>query len=436
MKKKILLVILIIIILLGIGGTYAYFATDALKTNKELFFSYIMKNDILKNISDEKLSEYINKQEEKSYTNNGQISIQTNGNNGFGTLDKSDMETLNNSKITFEGKTNNNKKLNEQTLNLDLSLGINIPIKYKRDGDVFGVQSNLLYSKFIAIRNENLKALFNRFNINTDEIPDKIELSKEQFTDSELKTLKDRYTEIINKNLEMEQFSKEKINNETVITLKVTDAKCFEILIETLETARNDEILLNKVPEGVSKEEIQNQIDDMIKNIKDTEINEKATIEIKIYIKSRNVNKIEFIRTEDNNVTISGVLESDKNQLKVNISEENNPIGELNIIKETNGNDLIYTITITGKSEEENIKANAKLQYKNIKKLDKVEEVCNIDVLNEKDTEINLNYNNLKTFDESIEIEGLNSDNATILNDASDSEIQNLITTILKSIKL
>ena len=375
MKKKILLAILIVVILLGIGGTYAYFATDVFKTNKELFFSYITKNDMLKNIGDEKLTEYINKQEEKSYTNKGQISIQANGSNGFGTLDESDIETLNNSKITFEGKTNNNQKLAEQTLSLELSQGINIPIKIKRDGEAFGVQSNLLYNKFIAIRNEDLKAFFNRFNINTDEIPDKIELSKEQFTDAEIKTLKDRYTEILNKNLEMELFSKEKIKGETVISLKITDKKCFEILVKTLETARNDDILLNKVPEGVSKEDLQQQIDDMIKNINDTEINENATIEIKVHIKSRTVNKIEIVRMEDNNETMSIALESNKNELKMSILEENDQVGELNIIKDSNGNDLIYTITLTGKSEEENIKVNAKMQYKNIKKLDNVEEI-------------------------------------------------------------
>ncbi len=436
MKKKILLAILIVVILLGIGGTYAYFATDVFKTNKELFFSYITKNDMLKNIGDEKLTEYINKQEEKSYTNKGQISIQANGSNGFGTLDESDIETLNNSKISFEGKTNNEKKLAEQTLSLELSQGINIPIKIKRDGDVFGIQSNLLYNKFIAIRNENLKAFFNRFNINTDEIPDKIELSKEQFTDAEIKTLKDRYTEILNKSLGMELFSKEKEKGETVISLKITDAKCFEILEKTLETARNDDILLNKVPEGVSKEELQQQIDDMIKDLKDTEINEDATIEIKVHIKSRTVNKIEIVRMEENNETISIALESNKNELKMSILEENDQVGELNITKDSNGNDLIYTITLTGKSEDENIKVNAKMQYKNIKKLDNVEEICDISASDEKDAKISLNYNNSKIFEENIEIEGLNSDNATILNDASDSEIQNLITTILKSIKL
>ena len=39
MKKKIALTLLIVVILLGIGSVYAYFATNAFKTDKELFFS-------------------------------------------------------------------------------------------------------------------------------------------------------------------------------------------------------------------------------------------------------------------------------------------------------------------------------------------------------------------------------------------------------------
>ena len=64
MKKKIALALLIVVILLGIGGVYAYFATSAFKTGKELFFSY-MTSDLLSNLKDENLKEYIKKQENK-----------------------------------------------------------------------------------------------------------------------------------------------------------------------------------------------------------------------------------------------------------------------------------------------------------------------------------------------------------------------------------
>ena len=62
MKKKIALTLLIVVILLGIGGVYAYFATNAFKTDKELFFSY-MTSDWLSDLKDENLKEYIKKQE-------------------------------------------------------------------------------------------------------------------------------------------------------------------------------------------------------------------------------------------------------------------------------------------------------------------------------------------------------------------------------------
>ena len=74
MKKKILLAILIVVILLGVGGAYAYFATDAFKSNKELFLSYLFDG-----LKDEKLEEYIKKQENESYTNNGKIEITAKG---------------------------------------------------------------------------------------------------------------------------------------------------------------------------------------------------------------------------------------------------------------------------------------------------------------------------------------------------------------------
>ena len=47
---------------------------------------------------------------------------------------------LNNSKITFEGKTDNSKKLAEQTMTMNFSQGFNIPVKIRRDGETAGIQ--------------------------------------------------------------------------------------------------------------------------------------------------------------------------------------------------------------------------------------------------------------------------------------------------------
>ena len=428
MKKKILLTILIVVILLGIGGAYAYFATDAFKTDKEIFFSYISNNNMFEKLTDKKLEEYINKQEKMPYTNKGEISISAKSDSTSETSEE--VKMLNNSKVTFEGKVNNNKKLAEQTLTVDVSLGVNIPIKIKRDGNTFGVQSNLLDSKFIAIKNENLKALCKRFDIESEEIPDKIELSKEQLTKEELTTLKDKYVAILNENLGDELFSKEKIENDTIVTLKMTEKKFLDVTEKLLETTRDDEILADK-------DTVRNQIDELIKEIKQIDTKDEDTVEIKLYTKSKEIKKIEAAVIEDNNTSMRAVVENNQNQLSIKIYEENNLIGELNIEKQTSGNDLTYIIKMIVDAEGEKAEINLNMQYKNLQSLDNVEESCDLKVSYKEDTEIGLSYKNLKAFsNDDIEIEGLSNSNAIIINDASDEELQNLLVTIFQRLGL
>ena len=428
MKKKILLTILIVVILLGIGGAYAYFATDAFKTDKEIFFSYISNNNMFEKLTDKKLEEYINKQEKMPYTNKGEISISAKSDSTSETSEE--VKMLNNSKVTFEGKVNNKKKLAEQTLTVDVSLGVNIPIKIKRDGNTFGVQSNLLDSKFIAIKNENLKALCKRFDIESEEIPDKIELSKEQLTKEELTTLKDKYVAILNENLGDELFSKEKIENDTIVTLKMTEKKFLDVTEKLLETTRDDEILADK-------DTVRNQIDELIKEIKQIDTKDEDTVEIKLYTKSKEIKKIEAAVIEDNNTSMRAVVENNQNQLSIKIYEENNLIGELNIEKQTSGNDLTYIIKMIVDAEGEKAEINLNMQYKNLQSLDNVEESCDLKVSYKEDTEIGLSYKNLKAFsNDDIEIEGLSNSNAIIINDASDEELQNLLVTIFQRLGL
>lgn len=443
MKKKILLALLIVVILLGAGGAYAYFATDALKSDKELFFSYIFKDNMLSNLEDKKMTEYMEKQQDTAYMNKGKISVNVNGDDNL-LLAEETVEMLNKSKITFEGKTDNSKKMAEQAITVDFSQGFNIPINYKRDGDIFGIQSDFLNSKFIAIRNENLKALLERFDIDAEEVPDKIELSQEQFTQKELKALQKKYVAVLNENLEEDLFSREKVNKQTVVTLKMSETKCVDILIKILETLRDDEILLNKMSETSPKEDLQQQIDDIIAELKDIETSETNVIELRTYIEAKSVKKLEISMIEDETTEIFIVIENATNQTTMKIYEEGTLIGDFSILKETSENDLSYTIQIKVNPEEENTEVRFKIQYKNLSALDNVEENYEIKLsyeapsanadFNDETTEMTINYHNLKTFSTNVEIEGLNDDNATILNDATDDEIQNLINSIFQNL--
>lgn len=418
MKKKILLGVLIVFILLGIGGAYAYFATDAFKSEKEMFFEYLLTN-----VEDEKVLEYVKKQESTPYTDKGEISIKSQGENSLARAEDETVQMLNNSKITFEGKVDNNKKLAEQTMTMNFAQGFNVPVKIRRDGDIIGIQSNLLDSKFIAVRNSNLKSLLERFGADAENVPDKIDFEKSQFTAEELETLKDRYFSILNNNLEEELFSKEKIDGQTILTLNMTDKKCTEIMIDILETLRNDDIILNKISLTMDKQDFKDSIDDAIDEAKDIETSDKNALCIKLYVESKSVKKIE---------------------MTMNDPENNKSVAKVEISKEQNGNDLVYTINVNADSEDEGkISIDTKIEYKNLldlNNLNNIEENYEIRVKTtdtyEDEMDISLNYTNSKTFTTDVNIEGINSNNATIINDATDGELDELLTKIYENLGL
>ena len=418
MKKKILLGVLIVLILLGIGGAYAYFATDAFKSEKEMFFEYLLTN-----VEDEKVLEYVKKQESTPYTDKGEISIKSQGENSLARAEDETVQMLNNSKITFEGKVDNNKKLAEQTMTMNFAQGFNVPVKIRRDGDIIGIQSNLLDSKFIAVRNSNLKSLLERFGADAENVPDKIDFEKSQFTAEELETLKDRYFSILNNNLEEELFSKEKIDGQTILTLNMTDKKCTEIMIDILETLRNDDIILNKIFLTMDKQDFKDSIDDAIDEAKDIETSDKNALCIKLYVESKSVKKIE---------------------MTMNDPENNKSVAKVEISKEQNGNDLVYTINVNADSEDDGkISIDTKIEYKNLldlNNLNNIEENYEIRVKTtdtyEDEMDISLNYTNSKTFTTDVNIEGINSNNATIINDATDDELDELLTKIYENLGL
>lgn len=440
MKKKILLALLVIIILLGIGGAYAYFATDAFKSDKEMFFSYI-SSDICSNLKDEKLEEYIKKQETTAYTNKGDVSINVSGDNSLTSTVNGALQTLKDGKITLEGKTDNSRKMAEQTMTVELEQGINVPIKIKRDEDVLGIQSNLLNTKFIAVRNQNLKALLEKFGINSDEIPDKIDFNDGQLTQEEIDNLKNKCISILHDNLDDTSFSKEKVDGQTVIKLNTSNKHCQEILVKILETLRDDEIVLKKMSGTLSEKDFKQRINTEIDKIKDIEVDDNSMLEIKLYIKTRKVKKVEMSIDGNNESKIFVKLENSDRQMLINVYENDNLVGDLSVLKQASGDDLTYTVNESLTSEgEESVSLDFKVQYKNIATLDNVEENYEINVSSvdssSKKVNLSLDYKNLKSFATDIEIEEINSNNSIILNDATDDEIDDLLMTIYSNLGL
>ena len=441
MKKKILLFVLLVGILLGAGIAYAYFATDAFKTEKEIFFSYLLKDDPeeVKEI-DNKFFEYLAKKETTPYENDGEATI---------TVNSDDMTTtggINSVTVDFEGKTDATKQLAEQTISVDLSQGFIIPIEFKREGETYGIQSDFLDTRFVAIRNEGLKALAERFGMDATMIPDKIDLGNFNFTVEELNTLAEKYINILSDNLEEELFTKEKVNSETIVTLNMPEAKVKEVFIKVLEALKEEEIILSKLPE-TTKTQIQDYLQQAIEELGQIETSENNHFEVKMYIENKNVKKIEMIVIQENEAVSTLVIEIlDVNNFSIKVYNGTELFVDSTATAKKVENDLVMTCTYKIEQDGVLTEENLNMQYKNLFTSENVQEIINIDIKQQvqgdgeyyanTNTQTTLNYQNDITFTPDIQIEAFNEENAIIINDATDEELQALLIGIYQKLGL
>lgn len=441
MKKKVLLAIVLVVVLLGAGLGYAYFATDALKSDKQLFFSYLLSDDFTKDLKDTNLEKYVEKQTNTAFENKGKITFEAPDQGSA--LDG--LTILNSTTIGVEGKTDTAKKLAEQKFTVELSQGINIPIQYKRDGETYGIQTKLLSDKFIAIKNEDLKALADRFGMDTSNIPDNITLSGLNFSDKEISKIKDKYSKVLYDNMTKDMFSKTKTKDQTKVTMDVS-AEQFINLIEKLANAlKEDKDLLNKLSAGTTVEDLKTQIDNFVDAIKETDTTDADRVQIVLTIKSGELTECEIKTVTDNVAEIVAAIEKSDNKLVFYAYEDNELVGQVSIEKFANKDELSYIVGIKANSDGEEV-ANIQIEmsYKNLAKLDDVEETITADIVYsnssstssstaDEKTSISVTYNNVVTFDSNLSIDAFNSNNAIIINDATDKELQDLFLNVYKN---
>ena len=441
MKKKVLLAIVLVVVLLGAGLGYAYFATDALKSDKQLFFSYLLSDDFTKDLIDTNLEKYVEKQTNTAFENKGKITFEAPEQGSA--LDG--LTILNSTTIDVEGKTNTAKKLAEQKFTVELSQGINIPIQYKRDGETYGIQTKLLSDKFIAIKNEDLKTLADRFGMDTSNIPDNITLSGLNFSDKEISKIKDKYSKVLYDNMTKDMFSKTKTKDQTKVTMDVS-AEQFINLIEKLANAlKEDKDLLNKLSAGTTVEDLKTQIDNFVDAIKETDTTDADRVQIVLTIKSGELTECEIKTVTDNVAEIVAAIEKSDTKLVFYAYEDNELVGQVSIEKFANKDELSYIVGIKANSDGEEV-ANIQIEmaYKNLAKLDDVEETITADIVYsdssstssstaDEKTSISVTYNNVVTFDSSLNIDAFNSNNAIIINDATDKELQDLFLNVYRN---
>ena len=409
MKKKGLLIAIIIILVLLVlaGGTFAYlyFGTDLLKTDKQLFAKYLMQlGDEEKGLFPKALDDFLVKKETTTYQNNGELSSNYSLTDTNDTSMNEVINIMNNSKIQFQGSVDNANSKREENITLSYPDSVSLPFKYKSEGDIYAIQADILSPSYIGIENNNLKELAQKFGTtDVSQIPDKIELNSIDslnFTDEELKHIRENYIMPIYNNLADEKFTTTENAEGTkthILTLTYTEA--LNIYIQTLETLKNDTMMLNKIisiiaeisgENNLTVEELSQAIQDFIDDLPKT--NEKSII--------ININQKDGIT---NNISVV--------------------VANFTFIftKSFHNENLSYNFNILG---DENQSVGIQMSYTNLN-TDNVQEYVSFSVNNLDGVNFSYTYNNSVTFG-AVDIQPFNN-NVAILNNYTAEEIQALL---------
>lgn len=370
-SKKILIIVIIIIAVLAIVGTtlaYLMIATDAFKSNQELFVKYISQNiDSIDKMKNSNINNtYSNLDNENAYESNTDVKIRYSEggevSNPFNDLsiktvkqvDSQNEYIYRDAQVLFK---------DEEYLELELI----------RENDISGIRFSDVVKQFIGVKNnENLIDIAEDLNIEVSDLEDFVSyingeetLSNQIMTKEELNIIKETYSKIIKENMANATYSKIKkvmitVNNSTIQTNSYTATlnsdQVQNLMLQILNTLKNDSIILRKIDAITGKElldatESDNMaigmnnagpytqfIDNLIEKVNDYE---KDFPEIKITV------------YEKNGITVRTILEMGANQISLENSEENGQLKTRIQIKKVNSEkEDETTVEITKNSNE------------------------------------------------------------------------------------
>ena len=421
LRNSIIIVLVLIVILLVVFAIL-YFCTDLLKSNKELFFKYAAQlGETEDGFVEGNIESFNNKKLQTPYKNKGKFDFSVD----LGDATNDQVDIANDFCINFSGKTDKPNQKAEQNIELDYSDDVNWPLIYRHDGDIYGIQTDYVSSKYVAIENTNLKDLAEKMGISdTSEIPNKIEIPEDtssfEYTEEEMKTVKEKYLGTLNNQLRYDQFQSEKSDNGTIkYTLTMTNEELKNLAIALLNELKTDNITLGKINDLLAEQDLYTEkksidsddIDSIIKDIQD-EKTQEGQVQLIVTQKdskltsisiNQNGSSIELNKTnQDNNVNY---------MLSININDDT-ALSSIGTVEWT----MYFSANYSGLSELSNVGENYEL---------------GLEITNNENQEENVKYvyqyeNNIE-FVDSVNIEGFDDDNAMILNNYEAEPIQNFM---------
>lgn len=435
MKTKVIgrLIIIVIVLILILGGifAYAYFGTDLLKSNGQLFFKYLGQVlDVQDGFIDSQLTEYSKKKYTGKYEDSGTFSaeIAMNG------MDYGTSQAVNDFNITYSGKVDNTERKNEQNITLNYSEDVNFPFKYKYANDTVGLQTDYVSSKYIGIENSNLKEIAEKFGVeDTSEFPDTIDFFSDftnqetmNLTEDERQQIIDTYLPIFEEKLGQKEFTKTKENDVTSYSVSVTNQEIKDLILTILETLKNDSILMPKMEE-------------MFKDVLDTmnqASDEEMTMQNLIQAIIDDMNDIDM-KDGTNTITVSQTNRK-LSAIALTINDTSTTV-EFTISKTNNSGNLTYGIEMnaTDNETQESARYFFTASYQGLEELTSVNENYQFGIVGNIDGEeqqMIYTLNCTDTFKDGLTIEDFKEDEIQVLNDYSAEEMVTLLTNIVERI--
>lgn len=425
--EKLIIIVIVLIFILGGIFAYLYFATDVLKTNAQLFFKYLGQMvDEQDGFIDNQLTEYSKKKYTGKYEDSGKFYMDVN----ISGMDSETLQTLNDFNIEYSGKVDNTTRKNEQDISLNYSSDVNFPFKYKYADETLGLQTDYVSSKYVGIENRNLKQFIEKFGVtDTTEFPDTIDFFSNftnqetiTYTNEEREQIINTYKSILEGKLGQKEFTKTKENNTESYSVEITNQELKDLVLNVLETLKNDQILIPKMEEATkeiiesmnanSAEEItiQNIIQGIIDDINASEIDEGTNI-----------------------ITVSQI---DKKLSSIAIKNDQT---ELKITKTNTQGTLTYGIEINMLDVEtqESMRYFLTASYQGLEQLASVNETYQyglVGTMNGQEQKMVYNLNCTDTFNDGITIADYAEDEIQKLNEYDAEQIVTLITSIVERI--
>ena len=409
--RNVIIILLVLIIVLGGIFAYLYFCTDIFKTDKQLFFKYASQIVASENgFIDNNVTNYYEKQTNTPFENSGRISINLEDNSSTASTSSEVLDIVNGFNIEFSGATDKTNNKAEQNININYTEDVSLPITYRHDGDTYGLQTDDVSQKFVAVENNNLKEFMENLGVtDTSSIPDRIEKPQAFenliYTEEEKETVKQKYMTVLNEQLQDEQFTKQRSEDGTyAYTLTIQNEQIKNLIIALLTELKNDDITLGKINSVVTEYDLATiepeDIDSIISDLQDSVVEEGEFV-ITITQRDSALNSI----TVENGIQKLAIQKQNQDgNLVYSLGMENLDEGESQM-------NLNFNITLSGLNEMQNVQ-------------EKYEYVVESFENSESITKIAISFENTSNFVDSIDIEGLSDDNAMILNDYEPEQLQ------------